>query len=345
VSNETNKPKAYFHLSDLGGRGTYRTVNPFRALRRAGFSVELVAEIRPEYADEADIFILQGTCKPEMLRLAENVHWGGGRVFLDIDDYGQLFPYTRQEPSVTLAHCTRMVLRQADAAIASTPQLADQLRAFNDSVTVVPSAIDEVMWGWIAPKSRSELGLPDDAVVLGCVVSEKTVEDLGDVLDAAKEIMASAAATILLVIGGEVDLSGLPDGRAFATAPPTFSDYLATLSVVDVALAPLSNTLASRCGSPIAVLEYGMAGAAVVAGDALPHRMLCDEGAPLLLAQTREEWIAHTEALACNASSRRERADALQRFVRGQHLLGEADAGYAALLSNRPKDDAIPVGG
>jgi len=180
VSNETNKPKAYFHLSDLGGRGTYRTVNPFRALRRAGFSVELVAEIRPEYADEADIFILQGTCKPEMLRLAENVHWGGGRVFLDIDDYGQLFPYTRQEPSVTLAHCTRMVLRQADAAIASTPQLADQLRAFNDSVTVVPSAIDEVMWGWIAPKSRSELGLPDDAVVLGCVVSEKTVEDLGD---------------------------------------------------------------------------------------------------------------------------------------------------------------------
>ncbi len=89
---------------------------------------------------------------------------------------------------------------------------------------------------------------------------------------------------------------------------------------LDIALAPLEANKFTRCKSDVKVLEYGMAGAAVVASRVIYGKTI-RHGETGLIARDAAEMLKHTQALARDSKMRAELAANLTQYVREERLI------------------------
>jgi len=88
--------------------------------------------------------------------------------------------------------------------------------------------------------------------------------------------------------------------------------YQRTLNRVDIGLAPLLDDAFNKRKTPVKSLEYGMAGAAVVASPTLYRSVVQGRGT---LARTENDWHAAIEAYVTRPELRQRDSKALHEYV------------------------------
>jgi glycosyltransferase involved in cell wall biosynthesis len=165
----------------------------------------------------------------------------------------------------------RLLLREADAVIVSTPPLADRVRHVNPHVAVWPNALDDAL---ILPmRSDWESANPRDLLYMGTITH---LPDLMSVVGSLDEHLAPLEDRPTLDIVGVSDdprISALLSRACRTQIAPAISNYSEFLLGMQrrgawrIGIAPLVPHLFNRSKSDIKFLDYAVIGAVGVYAD------------------------------------------------------------------------------
>jgi len=247
---------------------------------------------------EADILVTwraSFTTPQEFKAFAEDLHRQGKKFVLDMDDLPNQFN--------TGALAT---LRGADLITCTTEPLAQELRAYNRTVVVLPNSIDVHLW--------PETHVSHDPPVIGLMGSPSHHKDWHQVMDFWPVIHARYPEVELQVIGAcppylerdELNIKHL--GWQDREKMPEL------LSQWDIGLAPLQATRMNRSKSNLHWLEYSMAGVASILSPTM-YEETVEHGSNALIARTVTEWIDHISDLIEDTGQRQTLARTARRDV------------------------------
>ncbi|MCU1567140.1 MAG: glycosyl transferase family 1 [Pseudarthrobacter sp.] len=200
------------------------------------------------------------------------------------------------------------VAKEADAVLAITPQVRDELVARGvrpESISLMPNAVDTDEFAPMPPFEplRRKLKIPDGAVVVGYAGSLVPYEGLEDLVTATRILRDRDANVHVVIVGDGVQLHELKrqaaeqdildcitfTGRVPASAIP---DYI---SLFDIMPCPRRRLPVTEMVSPLKPLEAMASAKAVVLSDLAPLRdlagqgqeraILCEPGSPDSLAE------------------------------------------------------------
>ena len=243
------------------------------------------------------------------------------------------------DPSLVVYHCVdayagnpgvdaawvdeveRRMLRRADVVFATSPLLAERLRAARPDVELAANVADVELFGRAVteklPEPRELRGLPPRrAVYVGNLAAYRIDFDL------LLAVARSRPELQLLLIGvagmGDVG-AGPPPGRELLALPNVTTlgprpqrDLPAYLRHCQVALIPFLDNDHTRASLPLKLWEYLAAGLAVVATDLPNFRSLAEEG----LIRTARDPEGFAEAVARGLEDPPERR--AERLARAQ---------------------------
>ncbi|MDQ0865774.1 glycosyltransferase [Arthrobacter globiformis] len=183
------------------------------------------------------------------------------------------------------------VAREADAVLAITPQVRDELVARGvspDSISLMPNSVDTDEFApmpALAPLRR-KLNIPDDAVVVGYAGSLVPYEGLEDLVSATRILRDQDANVRVVIVGDGVQLPelkrqaselGVLDLITFTGRVPA-GDVPDYVSLFDIMPCPRRRLPVTEMVSPLKPLEAMASAKAVVLSDLAPLRDLAGQG-------------------------------------------------------------------
>lgn len=297
---------------DEGGCGTYRLVEPAKAVReiRPDWDIRTYAprgEVKAHlHATKGlievafpggfwpDVIVMQRTGTPLLASIATYLQRKGVAVVADFDD--AMWCISRQ--NVAWAAWNNQsrhrgqhwswcdyVAERADLVTVTTDHLARRYGR-HGRVEVLPNRIPD-RW-WIDQQTEGP-GIAGWAGYLkthpgDCDVSAPAAEVFSGL-----RVMGEAPENLTKIWGRE------PVGVDSAPLGP---EYFAGLARLGTMLVGLQDNSFNRGKSTLKVLEAGAAGLPAIAAATQPHRQLAAQGFPVILASTPGEWREHAKHLS-----------------------------------------------
>jgi glycosyltransferase involved in cell wall biosynthesis len=262
---------------------------------------------------------------PLLLPRAEET--GAKRVFWVQDDYVGLAGLVAMSPARMRAG-QNTVLARTDLAVASSPIVADALRAAGHDPALVPFGCDATAFAGVPTAARAEeVTLPHPIVGIVGQLNDRT--DLG-LLDA----VCDRGLSLLLV--GPYTGTRRPDFDRLVSrpnvqwvGPKPFADLPQYLAAFDVGVVAYADSAFNRGSFPLKTLEYLAAGLPVVATDLPSTRWL--ETELVTITSDPAEFAAAAEQ-AARATREPAGIAARQAFAR-EHSWEQRAAAWSALLA------------
>jgi glycosyltransferase involved in cell wall biosynthesis len=233
----------------------------------------------------------------------------------------------------------RAAAKLVDAYVAVTPSLAkiaiQNRECEPDRLRVIPNGIDTATYApdpWARLRVRKELGIPEDAWLVGTVGRLAPEKDQGLLIDAMKELLHARCR--LLIVGAGPELEALRS-RALATGRTEFIHLVGERDDVPQLLAALDVfALTSRSeGLPLVLLEAMATG--------LPVLSTAVGGIPDLIAHRVTGFLTSPDDLAALSKHLRwlssrpyqafEVANAGREFVLTRHSVSRMAQAYESL--------------
>jgi hypothetical protein len=312
----------------------------------------LLVDIETVFDCAADIVITQRYAVPDpetAERLDAYVRRIGGTLIYDLDD--DLLGSPGQPPVRTEA--VRWMLAIADVVWLSTQGLADRLLPTRSDAVVVEDRLDERIW--IAPPPPAPYW--DDPIRILCWRTGMSNDDLAMVIPALTRLAEDYGDRIRIDLLDMVRPRDVPHGlhgvgpsASGGRSYPGFVDWLTrSRPGWHIGLAPLRDTPANQCRSPVKALEYAAMGLAMLASDVPAYRgSIADGPAGHLVANTSAAWHAALDWMIRDQDLRRRLGvQARDAFVAGGSLASAATQRFAALRALLParalRDGAVAL--
>lgn len=281
----------------------------------------------------------------------------GRKIVYEIDDDLTRFE-GRLDSSIDYARLGESVVKLlvgADLVVVSTEELAHRFRHFNRHIVVSPNALAERLWfGGVAPalarKERPRKVAGDfHMLYMGTRTHDA---DLAILKEAMARLHKDGAKISLFTVGITQQKA---DWYETIAVPDPFKPYasfvpwLRSLAVdMDLAVAPLEDTIFNRGKSALKHYEYAAIGLCGLYSDVEPYRSVVRHGETgLLVPNTADAWseaiaLAAADADLRNAIAARAREEvALPRGMRAE--ADRLDEAILGLLGVTPRMGPIPL--
>ena len=312
-----------FVIGEPGTPGAvYRCLRNAAACRDAGYEADAVAlyDVGPENLARADLLVLwRAVMTPHIRTMIDLARAAGTRVIFDIDDLMTRPELARIDiidgirtigatEAETRGYYTAMhaTMRAADGAIATTEELAAEMREQREVVLVLPNIFDEATHAAsrYARRCRLEAG-EDGHVRLGYAGGTRTHQkDFAQAAPALARVLAARPQTLLVLFQeaenqrGLVQIEEFPELEAFADRIEwrdmvPLAELPGELARFDISLAPLEvGNRFCESKSELKFFEASLAGACTIASPTGPFRRAITEGVTGLLAADDAQWEA-----------------------------------------------------
>ncbi len=312
-----------FVIGEPGTAGaTYRCLRNAAACRDAGYEADAVAlyDVDPENLARADLLVLwRAIMTPHVKTMIELARAAGTRVIFDIDDLMTRPELARIDiidgirtigatEAETRGYYTAMhaTMRAADGAIATTEELAAEMREQREVVLVLPNIFDEAAHraSRYARRCRLEAGA-DQHVRLGYAGGTRTHQkDFAQAAPALARVLRARPQVLLVLFQeaenqrGLVQIEEFPELAEFADRIEwrdlvPLAELPGELARFDISLAPLeTGNRFCESKSELKFFEASLAGVCTVASPTGPFRRAISEGVTGFLAADRDQWEA-----------------------------------------------------
>ncbi len=335
-STKGKEVKVYMFVLDTTASAYYRIIQPFKYFqdKNNGFKFHLVATFNPQYFAEGDIFIFQRLADRSLFDLLMFLRNQGKKIIFDMDYYPEPPPYHPQFNFYSsLRPFLQLVLSNANYVLTPTSNLAEELKSYNEKIAAIPNFIHPHYWKSKGKKEKKkEMGLPQNAVVLGWTGNPMNQQNLNQIKSVFEELSCKYENLYFAFFGQDPQFIALPPERKIIREFKAYPSYPEYLDFIDIGVAPLEDTLFNRCKSPSLVLEYGMKKIPVVASEVGTYKTLKEEGAPILVAKEKEDWLKALPELIENEDLREERGKELHNFVKQNYLIKLAEKEFIKVL-------------
>lgn len=276
--------------------------------------------------DGADIVILERRWHPgldtrQAMQLVRQLRRTNSRLIYTLDD--DLLGLGLAPDS---ANAIRLLAREAERVIVSTPPLGARMARLNPHVHVLPNQIDDTLFGPPAPPKQAQADL-----TIGYMGTFSHLDDLLSILAPLRRVLRRHAGRVRLELVGVADagllqglFEGLPVTVRQATGCVAYPDFVGWMQRElqwDFALAPLVSSPFSACKSDLKWLDYGALGIPAIFSHVTPYADSVTSGQTGLLADSAHDWEAMLEALIRDADLRLTLARQVQDHVFGQRSL------------------------
>ncbi len=310
-----------FVVGEAGTPGaTYRCLRNAAAARAAGYEAETVGlfDVNPDNLAQADLLVLWRAPMSQhvetMIRLAREA---GSWVAFDVDDLMTRPELARidvidgirtigSNEAETRAYFTAMLhtMQAADLCIATTEELAEQMRQQRDVVHVLPNTFDAATLGRARYARRHrQLGGDDGRVRLGYAGGTRTHQkDFARAAPALARVLQARPNALLVLFRERDNHRSLLQMEEF----PELADLAAQiewrdmvelqalpdeLARFDVSLCPLEDgNPFCEAKSELKYFEAALAGVCTVASPTGPYRRAIREGITGFLAADEAQW-------------------------------------------------------
>jgi hypothetical protein len=318
--------RLYMHPIELYGPGNYRIIRPFKALKAAGIDAKLIATLQPQYLEEGNVFVFQRIASIEYLEFFDWTRRKGKAFVFDMDDLLTEIPSNHPDYNFfsQFRYYTKVALREATLVTTSSKFLQAQLLRYNPNVMYIPNYIDRILWekeNTSKDSVKEECNIPEDSIVIGWMGGHTHAEDLLMIKTSVENVVKKFKKVFLALIGFDPGFFDIPDEKKVCISFEKFGNYIKSLSLIDIGLAPLKNSLFSLCKSNLKILEYGMKKIATIASPVMPYKEIQKEGAPIFLASSPEEWENIIVELVKDESLRCKGGEELYNFVKSNYIL------------------------
>jgi len=299
--------------------GTYRLIQPLRALEEAGWIQGQVhhGAIEPVELERinSDVIIFQ--CRYSQAALDEMV-WtrslSRARLIYEIDDYVLEVPDKNDHGRGMPGNMRELVsgcIGQCERVIVSTAPLAEALSTLHHDIRVVPNMLAPERWSGLTSK-RQTSAKPRVGWAGG-------TSHRGD-LEMLEGVVKALADRVDWVFMGMCPPSLRPYVKEFYRSVPLalYPRKLASLNL-DLALAPLEQNLFNDCKSNLRLLEYGACGFPVVCTDSKAYAgyLPCTR----VRENTTEQWLEAILTHLADPQASYRQGDALREAVLRDYML------------------------
>lgn len=328
-----------------GGIGWYRTINP---LEKLGCHV-IKSEFRIGMGPDAlkmkrmgDVWYLKpmGDVNAVILTQAA-AKFTGAKIILDLDDHPFAVDKEHPEYQYHKAHeeLMRMQIENADHIVVSTEPLKKVISKYHQRITVIPNAIDPAIWK-LKKKKRN-----DGRIRLGWIGSASHLADRWVVEKAIKRVMKKYPQVDFYHAGMCILDEANKETREFSFAGTKgYEEYPAFLNELDldIAIAPIKDTIFNQCKSNIKWLEHAMLKTPMVLSDVYPYTKSVTHGKDGFLAKTTSDWVKYLSALIESRELREKIGQAAYSKVNQEWLIERQLPKYRKVIENHmPKNITV----
>lgn len=223
------------------------------------------------------------------------------KIIMDIDDSIWANPNCPKEDAKRYfdrAVVGLEMVKASDKITVSTEPLKEQLKDYNDDITVLPNLIDPKDWKFKRKKH--------DKIRIGWIYSPTHARDVAVVREALREVWEHYQDKIEIVIfGTTIDILDIPFIKEESVRYDQYPKKLTELSL-DISIAPLENNEWNKCKSNIKWLESTMAGAAFIGSAVYPYYTSIRNRKTGFIAKNKKDWINYLSLLIENEEKRKE---------------------------------------
>jgi glycosyltransferase involved in cell wall biosynthesis len=249
-------------------------------------------------------------------------------LIFDVEEYQrntnlQSLPKEERELLLNGGRLYQQALSLCDNAIASTPTIAERMRAFTrGNVYIVENALDQGILSLSAEMARRPPPVDAHTVTIGYGSGSRTHDaDFLVASEALRRVMLRYP-QVRLAIHGYLELppefAELSD-RVFRIPFLEADDYQRALASWQISLAPLETTVFNDAKSNIKYIEAAIFGVPTVATGSGPFREVIEHGRNGMIATTTEEWFTALSQLVESAELRRTMGEAARATVMGRY--------------------------
>ncbi|MBK5355234.1 glycosyltransferase [Pseudomonas sp. TH41] len=321
-------PYALCYPGDFSGCGHYRVRQPFAAMKAAQLVEGAVSDwgLLPVELERLapDTIIFQRQYTTPQLELMQNTKaFSKAFKVYELDDYILDTPTgsSHELPPKDIAKRLKKAVGLCDRLVVSTQPLANALKGFNADIRVVENRLPSQWWSGL--NSHRQRGTKPRVGWAGG-------SGHGDDLQLIAEVVRELAGEVEWVFMGMCPPALRPYVHEFHRGVniEKYPAHLAGLNL-DLALAPLKDTIFNACKSNLRLLEYGACGFPVICSD-----ILCYRGDfPVTRVRNKpKDWIAAIREHLAEPDANAGAGDALRSVVldnwmlRDEHLLAWRNA-------------------
>lgn len=190
----------------------------------------------------------------------------------------------------------------ADRVIAGNQFLAESVRPYCGSVSVIPTSIDVERFQFkdrVAQKAGSSL-------TIGWTGTSSNLGQLAIIRDAIESVSVEHDVTLEVVCEDRPDRLSEFDNWRVPVRYTTWSreEEVAALSRFDIGVMPLETTPWNRGKCGFKLIQYLATGLSAVASDVGVNSEIADSGHAALLARSSEDWATQISMLCSNPNRR-----------------------------------------
>lgn len=273
--------------------------------KQPGYNTQVIKHFTHDNVPERSIVVLLRMTAPNMTpieRLIDELKAKGCTVIYDLDDDVLTGSFIDNTKLIDSGYDDKggidvrnNILQLVDGVTVSSLYLQAKVREITEKpVKYVPNLID---LEWFENAKGPKLAHFDNDVYIGWSGTYRPQRDL-EVMARAWARIADMHANAVFVVGGwkpKVIYDLVPNDRIIYRPMTDIQNYPATLKV-DIGCCPLEDSLFNWCKSPIKAMEYGLAGAAVVASHTL-YKDFLENGVDGYIAKTEEDWVHYLDIL------------------------------------------------
>lgn len=225
----------------------------------------------------ADVFVIQrAICSERNKNFVDKLFGTGKPIIFELDDWLPALPASHPQfnefSPCDLWHFWLQHLPQCTAATVSTEPLAQRLRSLIPDVRVFPNSLSKAYYSSLTPRIRK----PDEPITIGFAGTSTHVGDLRMINDALLRIQHRFGPDkIRFVFWGCMPM-GFENASNMIVVNKSvpYPDYLKELNRLglDIALAPLEESIFNHGKSDLKWLEYTAVGAAAVLSDVAAYQ-------------------------------------------------------------------------
>ncbi len=329
---------AYFFIPDASPSSFYRFVFPLRYFRQKGYHPRLAAVIQPSYFEKGRAFFFQRVADRSLFDLSLAIRDQPRAMIFDLDTYIEPPPY---HPNYNFYASMRpyleMVIQSSTIVTVPTQRLKDEIKGLNENIFVLPNKFSlEVLENLKDGKKedlKKEAGLTNNSVVLGWGGAPFSLHELASLEKVLNRLFEKFNHLYFAVWGGEPNFQRIPREKIVKFDFLPLSSYFISLGVVDIGLIPAENTLFNQCKSGRMSYEYGLAKSAVIAQNIEPYKLLAENGAPINLAETEEEWEEKLVELIKDDEKRANEGQKLNEWVKENCFFRDEETEWEEFLT------------
>lgn len=269
-----------------------------------------------------DVVFIQREAAPYGPAFIEQMMAGlGTPLVYDFDDAVYLRRSTAANRRVAMLkqpQKTATIIQKSTHVIAGNRFLAAYAQRYNSEVTIIPTTLDTERYTLRPKRTGAE-------ITIGWVGTTTNVAYLHLIQEPLAQL-AQRHAVRLLVVGGDVDLPGVP----VVCQPWRLENEIADLHAFDIGIMPLVDDEWTRGKCGFKALQYMAVGVPAVVSPVGVNADFIRSGQNGFLADSAESWLTHLTALVESAELRQRvglagRQTVVEQFSLQQHaprLLG-----------------------